>query len=241
MTGPRGTGAREIDVRFVRAIAEQLPAERVAEVYLFPPLRQGTIESGVAVVAVTDGTVESGAGLDGTPVAGEGLALSAAHDPPADIDPGGARTDRGMRVVTPGERHVVYTATYRHTRKGPERGTWSVEVVAQADAPLEAVAAAVRGVHRRAGDGDGAEADRLSGTQFRALLADSPRGDGVERVGVPTVAGTVAATAGAGATGVRAVSGYAADAAAADCVGVVGRGDGADSSASSAGGGDATA
>jgi hypothetical protein len=71
-------------------------------------------------------------------------------------------------------RHVVYTATYRHTRKGPERGTWSVDVVAQADAPLDAVAAAIRGVHRRTGDGDGAEADRMSGSQFRALIADAP-------------------------------------------------------------------
>ena len=70
-------------------------------------------------------------------------------------------------------RHIVYTATYRHTRKGPDRGSWSVDVVAQADAPLDAVAAAVRGVHRRAGEGDGAEADRISGSQFRALLADA--------------------------------------------------------------------
>jgi hypothetical protein len=28
-------------------------------------------------------------------------------------------------------------------------------------------------VHRRAGEGDGAEADRISGSQFRALLADA--------------------------------------------------------------------
>jgi hypothetical protein len=53
-----------------------------------------------------------------------------------------------------------------------------VDVVAQADAPLEAVAAAVRGVHRRAGDGDGAEADRMSGSQFRAMLGDAaPRAE----------------------------------------------------------------
>jgi hypothetical protein len=108
--------------------------DRVAEVYLFPPLRQGAIESGVAVLAVTD--------------------------PVTDQESGDAR-------------HIVYTATYRHTRKGPDRGSWSVDVVAQADAPLDAVAAAVRGVHRRAGEGDGAEADRISGSQFRALLADA--------------------------------------------------------------------
>ncbi len=139
MTGIRpDDAAHETEERFVRAIAEHVPMDRVAEVYLFPPLRQGAIESGVAVVAVTD------------PV----------------TDPESA-----------GGRHIVYTATYRHTRKGPDRGSWSVDVVAQADAPLDAVAAAVRGVHRRAGEGDGAEADRMSGSQFRALLADAPPDD----------------------------------------------------------------
>jgi hypothetical protein len=137
-----GDDAQGTEERFVRAIAEHVPMERVAEVYLFPPLRQGPIESGVAVLAVTDPvTVAAGA--------------------ESGAEPGDAR-------------HVVYTATYRHTRKGPDRGTWSVDVVAQADAPLDAVAAAIRGVHRRTGDGDGAEADRMSGSQFRALIADAP-------------------------------------------------------------------
>jgi hypothetical protein len=135
MTGMRPDNAAvETEERFVRAIAERVPMDRVAEVYLFPPLRQGAIESGVAVVAVT-GPVADQESTDG--------------------------------------RHIVYTATYRHTRKGPDRGSWSVDVVAQADAPLDAVAAAVRGVHRRAGEGDGAEADRMSGAQFRALLPEA--------------------------------------------------------------------
>ena len=139
MTGMRpDDAAHETEERFVRAIAEHVPMDRVAEVYLFPPLRQGAIESGVAVLAVTD------------PVT----------DPVTDQETGE-------------RRHIVYTATYRHTRKGPDRGGWSVDVVAQADAPLDAVAAAVRGVHRRTGEGDGAEADRMSGSQFRALLGDA--------------------------------------------------------------------
>jgi hypothetical protein len=135
MTGMRpDDAAHATEERFVRAIAEHVPMDRVAEVYLFPPLRQGAIESGVAVLAVTDPVTDQ---------------------------------ETGER------RHIVYTATYRHTRKGPDRGGWSVDVVAQADAPLDAVAAAVRGVHRRTGEGDGAEADRMSGSQFRALLADA--------------------------------------------------------------------
>jgi hypothetical protein len=145
MTGMRpDDAARETEERFVRAIAEHVPMDRVAEAYLFPPLRQGAIESGVAVVAVTDAVTDQESG---------------------------------------GARHIVYTATYRHTRKGPDRGSWSVDVVAQADAPLDAVAAAVRGVHRRAGEGDGAEADRISGSQFRALLADAVPEDNAGEAG----------------------------------------------------------
>lgn len=44
-------GTRE---RFLAAIAEKLPADRVVEVHLFSPIRQGGIESGVAVVAVDE-------------------------------------------------------------------------------------------------------------------------------------------------------------------------------------------
>lgn len=131
----------ERDERFVYAIADRLPADRVVEVYFFPPLRQGPTESGVAVITLAD-------------VAGGDSAVEAAPATPASA----------------GERHAVYTATYRHTRKGPDRGAWSVEVVAQADAPLAAVAAAVRGVYRRAGDDDMADATRLTGAEFRSLL-----------------------------------------------------------------------
>lgn len=37
--------------RFLRAIADRLSADRVEEVHLFPPLRQGGVESAVAVIA----------------------------------------------------------------------------------------------------------------------------------------------------------------------------------------------
>jgi hypothetical protein len=136
--------------RFLRTIAERLGAERVIEVYLFPPLRQGPLESAVAVVAVDDN------------------APSAADDVG---DP--ARTE---------PRHAIYTATYRYTRKGRDRGAWAVDTVVQADAPLGAVAAVVRGVQRRS-DGAGlqlasgegwSDPDRLSGADFRAIV---DRGD----------------------------------------------------------------
>ena len=36
--------------RFIRAIAERLPGQRIEDIRLFAPLKQGGIESGVAVI-----------------------------------------------------------------------------------------------------------------------------------------------------------------------------------------------
>lgn len=49
------SGGRE---RFLRAIAERLPSRRIEDIRLFAPLRQGGIESGVAIIT---------AGLDVAP------------------------------------------------------------------------------------------------------------------------------------------------------------------------------
>ncbi len=51
-------------------------------------------------------------------------------------------------------RHTVYTARYRLVVKGPDRGRWEFECVAEADAPLVTVEMVVRGVQRRSGDLD---------------------------------------------------------------------------------------
>jgi hypothetical protein len=109
--------------RFLVAIAAQVPAERIAEIHFFQPIRQGGVESGVAVV------VENGA-----------------PDAP---------------------RVVVYTGRYRLTLKGPDRGKWETNIVAEADAPLVTVDAVVRGVQRRAGDVD--DPTRMAGDAARAI------------------------------------------------------------------------
>src|SRR4051812_42778062 len=41
----------ETQQRFLRAIAERVPMDHVVELHLFPPIRQGGVETGVAVVA----------------------------------------------------------------------------------------------------------------------------------------------------------------------------------------------
>lgn len=110
--------------RFLKAIAAQVPPERIAEIHFFPPIKQGGIESGVAVV------VEN--------------------------------------IAPDSPRMVVYAARYRLTLKGPDRGKWETNMVAEADAPLDAVDAVVRGVQRRSGDVD--DATKMDGEEVRTLL-----------------------------------------------------------------------
>ncbi len=124
-TIPLASDARE---RLLLAIADSVAPERLAEVHFFPPIRQGPLETGVAVVAA--------------------------------------------EPETPGrQRHVVYTARYRWTRKGPERGKWECEVVAEADAPLVTVEAVVRGVQQRANDA--AAPERVAGDEARVRITEA--------------------------------------------------------------------
>ena len=128
--------------RFLVAIAQQLGAGGVIEVHLFGAIRQGGIESGVAVLAV---------------------------DPHGGVAPALVDDDvQSSREQAP--RYTVLTARYRLTLKGPDRGRWEASVTEEADAPLLTVDAVVRGVSRRSGEAD--ETVRLSGDEFRAALPD---------------------------------------------------------------------
>ena len=121
--------------RFLREIADRIGLDAIAEVRLFPPMRQGGVETGVAVVAAAP------------PLrAGEGAVESADHV----------------------HRHTVFSAQYRHTLKGVDRGKWEVEVRAEADAPLVTVDEVVRGVMMRAGEPF--EPERLSAGAVRSLV-----------------------------------------------------------------------
>jgi hypothetical protein len=70
-------------------------------------------------------------------------------------------------------RFTVFSARFRHTLKGPDRGKWELSVTEEADAPLLTVDAVVRGVSRRSGEAD--ETVRLSGDEFRAALPEPAR------------------------------------------------------------------
>lgn len=116
----------ETTERFLREIAEKVGTEYVETIHLFPPIRQGGVETGAAVVA----------------------ASLPNHD-----------------------RHTVYSASYRHTLKGPDRGKWEVDVKAEADAPLVTVDLVVQGVMKRAGESF--EPERLTASEFRTIVGDS--------------------------------------------------------------------
>jgi hypothetical protein len=130
--------------RFLLAIAEQVPSERIAEIHFFNPIKQGGLESGVAVVALTKPQAPPAPADESLEVAGEPA------DPPA-------------------PRHTVLTAHYRLTLKGIDRGKWQVTVVEEADAPLITVETVVRGVQRRAGDLE--DPERMDGDAIRDVLS----------------------------------------------------------------------
>jgi len=195
----------ETQQRFLRAIAERVPSEQVVEVHLFPPIRQGGVETGVAVVAedprkhapesvpVTveaNGTADvvspqEAQHRDDEPQVGA-AAIDVAEIDVAEIDVAeidvaeidAAEVDVADEEVAdleptepPLSRFTIHTARYRLTLKGVDRGKWEVDVVAEADAPLDAVDAVVRGVQRRSGEA--IEADRLTTEAFREAL-DAP-------------------------------------------------------------------
>jgi hypothetical protein len=196
----------ETQQRFLRAIAERVPSEQVVEVHLFPPIRQGGVETGVAVVAedprkrapenvpVTveaNGTAEvvsaqqAQHGDDEPPPAAAAVEVAEIDVAEAEVaeldvvapdvsevesaDP--ERDDESNGAEPPLSRFTIHTARYRLTLKGVDRGKWEVDVVAEADAPLDAVDAVVRGVQRRSGEG--ADPDRLTTDAFREAL-DAP-------------------------------------------------------------------
>lgn len=142
--------------RFLLAIVAEVPADRIAEIHFFPPIKQGGIESGVAVVAAWPEVAAP-------PVDAEIDVVPESED---------ERTPDLEPVLSDSARYVVYTALYRHTLKGPDRGKWETNVVAEADAPLVTVDAVVRGVQRRSGDVD--DPTKMEGDDVRAFMEARP-------------------------------------------------------------------
>ena len=143
----------ETQQRFLKAIAERVASASVAELRLYPTVRVGPIESGVAIIA----TNESG---DGGRATGESATGESVDEAPPVV------------VHNPNyhSRLSIHTAHFRMTVKGPDRGKWEFAMVHDADAPIETMESVVRGVARRAGE-DG-EPELLSGDDFQRAIVE---------------------------------------------------------------------
>ena len=151
----------ETTERFLRDIADRIGLHSVDEVRLFPPLRQGGVETGVAVVAAL-------------PLPPEQADLHVPDEPPEALTESAGEEflpieEQDREIIV--HRHTVFTASYRHTLKGPDRGKWEVDVQAEADAPLVTLDQVVRGVMKRAGDPF--EPERISASEFKTIV-ESP-------------------------------------------------------------------
>jgi hypothetical protein len=205
----------EITERFLKVVLAHVPLDRIEELHLFSPLRQGGVETGIAVIAARvpvvvvehptapelpfdHDVVEAADVADVADVAdaadaelvADDAMLVEATDVALDVDVVAEHsTDEELDEVeiladaddvaviettpVPRIRHTVYTARYRLVQKGPERGKWEADVVAEAEAPLITVDLVVRGVQRRAGEES--EIVRYSASQIaRAVRVPYP-------------------------------------------------------------------
>ena len=142
--------------RFVRAIADKLDPARIVEMHLFAPIRQSGMETGVAVIAAE------------LPVTAEVVTAEGAESPENE-----AAHEPAARSPQPG-RHTVFTAWYRLTLKGAERGKLEFNFADEAVAPLDTIVAVARGVGERAGDAD--DPERWTGEHFRTALSEAATG-----------------------------------------------------------------
>jgi hypothetical protein len=145
----------ETQQRFLKEIADRLNGGRIEELRLYPTVRVGPIESGVAIVALDQpaDAVTPDSETQVSDAVGEDAAAVPSH---------------ALRVTNHDSRLSIHTAHFRHTVKGHDRGKWEFSMVHDADAPIETVESVVRGVARRAGE-DG-EPELLSGDDFRNAI-----------------------------------------------------------------------
>jgi hypothetical protein len=148
----------ETTERFLRDIAQRIGLHSIDEVRIFPPLRQGGVETGVAVVAAL-------------PLPPEPVDSHVADEPPEALSESAGEEflpieEEDREIIV--HRHTVFTARYRHTLKGPDRGKWEVDVQAEADAPLVTVDQVVKGVMKRAGEPF--EPERITASEFKTIV-----------------------------------------------------------------------
>ena len=161
----------ETQERFLRTVLTRVPLDAVVELHLFPSLRRGTVETGVAVIAsqlpVAQLSVVGDTAVDDAEFAtADSLPETDTYDAP---DRDAVRDAAPVAGALP--RLRILTASYRLTIKGVERGAWVVDVQDEADAPLEAVEAVLRGVRHRSTEP--ADPELISHHALASLLVPS--------------------------------------------------------------------
>ena len=160
--------------RFLRGILERVSPERIVEIHFFPPIRQGQLESGVAVVALESAPItvtEPVAAAAEVVETLESVEEDVAAEVVEPLEPIELVEEPTAPVMAVASRLEVCTALYRWTRKGPERGKWEFDFKTEGDASLPIVGTVVRGVEQRSGDELGAL--RMDADELHALLETS--------------------------------------------------------------------
>jgi hypothetical protein len=159
--------------RFLAAIAERIAPDRVQALYLFAPIRQGAVETGVAVLACEPERPQNDVTADGVTAD----SVTADSVPDDGVSPGvpapefeSAPVPMDLRIAVPIPRPVVITARYRHTLKGADRGKWEFEIHEQADAPLATLERVMQGVQQRLDEQN--EPELLDADVLRVALAE---------------------------------------------------------------------
>lgn len=164
----------ESQQRFLKEISERVTTGRIAEVRLFPTLRTGPVDSGVAIVAVEDlvpVAVERAEPIDAAVAVEVAEATESAPGTSPEVEL--VEPEQLADAVVGTEdvsRLSILTARFRHTVKGPDRGKWEFEMVHDADAPQATIENVVRGVASRAGE-DG-EPDLLTADDLQHALTE---------------------------------------------------------------------
>ena len=161
--------------RLLDAIAARLPLERVHELYLFSPMRQGGVETGIAVVAAGEPPAPPDA-----PAVGDDLVADVLS--PGTIE-GDVQTPALVRAVMDAAEAAAEAGDEAEPGEVADDPTEAAEIAADALALADAERERVDGRAERAdvaeepaadGPDDGGEADGTAGDADEALAAPAP-------------------------------------------------------------------
>lgn len=100
----------EVSERFLRAVMAEIPLDRLEELHLFSPLRQGTVETGIAVLAVRVPVIVTEPEAAATPADPELALDDPSAEPVIDTTAAPSAAEAGHEAVRGGEAETVSDA-----------------------------------------------------------------------------------------------------------------------------------